>query len=99
MVAGTLMDTGTSATLDIKYASPIPAPTPISPPMDVRTAASVRNCPRIDLFLAPSAFLRPISLVLSVTDTSIIFITPIPPTRSEILAIQRSCLLVAELSF
>ena len=29
----------------------------------------------------------PISLVLSVTETSIIFIIPIPPTRSEIAAI------------
>jgi hypothetical protein len=36
------------------------------------------------LFKAPIAFLIQISLVLSVTDTSIIFITPIPPTSKEI---------------
>ena len=33
--------------------------------------------------VAPSAFLVPISLVRSVIDTSIIFITPIPPTKRE----------------
>ena len=36
--------------------------------------------------LAPMDFLIPISLVLSVTDTSMIFIMPIPPTRSDINA-------------
>ena len=32
------------------------------------------------LWVAPNAFLNPISLVLSVTETSIMFITPMPPT-------------------
>jgi hypothetical protein len=41
----------------------------------------------MSLVFAPIAFLMPISLVLSVTDTSIIFITPIPPTKSDIAAI------------
>ncbi len=35
---------------------------------------------------APMAFLIPISLVLSVTETSIIFIMPIPPTNKDITA-------------
>ena len=39
------------------------------------------------LLEAPSALRRPISLVRSVTDTSIIFITPIPPTTRLIAAI------------
>jgi putative ABC transport system permease protein len=38
-------------------------------------------------FVAPTALLIPISRVLSVTETSIIFITPIPPTASDIPAI------------
>jgi hypothetical protein len=38
----------------------------------------------ISFFNAPIAFLIPISLVLSVTDTIMIFITPIPHTKSEI---------------
>ena len=36
---------------------------------------------------APIAILRPISLVLSFTETYIMFIIPIPPTIREILAI------------
>ena len=68
------------------------------PPKLVSTAASVKNWARILFFLAPIAFLRPISLVRSVTDTSIIFITPIPPTNKEILAIQINCLFVVALT-
>ena len=41
----------------------------------------------MELFGAPRAFLVPISLVRSVMDTSIIFITPIPPTKRAIPAI------------
>ena len=52
--------------------------------------ASVRNWSKISFFPAPMAFLIPISLVLSVTDTSIIFITQIHPTRSDIPAIHPS---------
>ena len=37
--------------------------------------------------MAPKAFLVPISLVRSEMDTNIMFITPIPPTKSEIPAI------------
>ena len=49
-------------------------------------ADSVRNWIRTSRVLAPSAFLIPISLVRSVTETSMIFIIPIPPTISEIAA-------------
>ena len=38
------------------------------------------------MVLAPKDFRMPISRVRSVTDTSIMFITPIPPTRSEMPA-------------
>ena len=41
----------------------------------------------MSLALAPIAFLKPISLVLSVTVVSIMFIMPIPPTSKEIPAI------------
>ena len=40
--------------------------------------------------VAPSALRRPISRIRSVTDTSMMFITPIPPTRSEMPAIPPS---------
>ena len=39
---------------------------------------------------APTAFLMPISWLRSATDTSIIFITPIPPTTREIAATSAS---------
>ena len=48
--------------------------------------ASIRNCIRISFLNAQRAFLMPISLVRSVTETSIIFITPMPPTISDIAA-------------
>ena len=64
-----------------------PSTIPMATPTRQSTIASVMNCRRIEPFVAPNAFLVPISLVLSVIDTSIMFITPIPPTRSEIPAI------------
>jgi len=48
---------------------------------------SIKNCIKISVFVAQIAFLIQISLVLSITETSIIFITQIHPTRSEIVAI------------
>ena len=58
--------------------------------MPVKITASNKNCLKISRFAAPSAFLNPISRVLSVTATSIIFIMPIPPTTREIAAIETS---------
>ena len=74
---------GASVNRETSWARPMPAPTPMSPPRLVSTAASVRNCHKMRLFLAPMAFFRPISLVRSVTDTSMMFITPMPPPRGE----------------
>ena len=39
---------------------------------------------------APRALRRPISLIRSVTETSMMFITPIPPTSNEMIAIPPS---------
>jgi len=64
-----------------------PKAAPINPPSRLNNIASSRNWRRMSLPLAPTAILSPISLVLSVTDTSIIFIIPIPPTMSETPAI------------
>jgi hypothetical protein len=52
----------------------------------VRTTDSIKNCCKIMLSRAPIALRTPISCVLSDTDTSIIFITPIPHTSNEITA-------------
>ena len=94
-MAGTLMDTGICMIFEITCARITPLTTPMMPPRLVSTADSVRNCSKIRFFLAPMAFFRPISLVRSVTDTSMMFITPMPPTKREMLAIQISWLLVA----
>ena len=89
-IDGTLIAVGEPVTFPTTFDSPIPVITPIIPPILVSTEASVRNCPRIVFLRAPIAFFRPISLVRYVTETNMIFMTPIPPTRREILAIQIS---------
>ena len=49
-------------------------------------ADSERNCSIMEEVLAPRALRMPISRVLSVTETSMMFITPMPPTTREIAA-------------
>ena len=63
-----------------------PSAIPIRPPMELVTAASMTNCLKIVPFLAPRDFRTPIYLVRSVTDTSMIFMTPTPATRRDIPA-------------
>ena len=53
---------------------------PRTPPTAVRVMASVRNCQRMSRRLAPRALRTPISRVRSVTETSMMFMTPTPPT-------------------
>ena len=48
--------------------------------------ASIRNCRRMSRARAPTAMRRPISCVRSVTLTSMMFMMPTPPTKSEIAA-------------
>ena len=56
---------------------------PIKPANRQITTASIKNCPIMIRLVAPMAFLTPISLVRSFTETNIIFIIPIPPTTSD----------------
>ena len=58
-------------------------PKPIIPAKKHIVTASIRNCPSIIPLVAPIAYLTPISLVLSLTVTNIMFIIPIPPTIRE----------------
>ena len=60
--------------------------TPSAPPMRQTSTASMRNCLRMSPWRAPTAMRTPISCVRSVTDTSMMFITPMPPTTSEMTA-------------
>ncbi|MNV80060.1 hypothetical protein D3C71_1736400 [compost metagenome] len=51
------------------------------------STASIRNWRSMSLRRAPTAMRTPISDTRSETETSMMFITPMPPTRSEITAI------------
>ena len=81
---------GQWATLLTIQLAPQPIITPIIPPVILIRIASIRNWLRISIPRAPTDIRSPISRVRSVTDTYIIFIIPIPPTTSEIPAIQAS---------
>ena len=54
---------------------------PTTPPSDASTAASVRNWRCTSRSSAPTARRMPISRVRSVTDTSMMFMMPMPPTH------------------
>ncbi len=60
--------------------------------MLLKIQASIKNCINTLPRVAPNALRIPISRVRSVTDTSIMFITPIPPTSKEIAAIPPNTL-------
>src|SRR6185437_1805349 len=75
---------GNGDTAAMSFASPIPRPTPIAAPSVASAAASTRNCRRMSLRRAPSAFRMPISCVRSATATSMMFMITIAPTTSPI---------------
>ena len=52
----------------------------MTPPTALSVTASIRNCARMLLRFAPMALRTPISRVRSVTLTSMMFMTPMPPT-------------------
>ncbi len=56
----------------------------MTPPAPVSTTASVRNCQMTSRRRAPIALRTPISRVRCVTDISMMFITPTPPTSKPI---------------
>ena len=69
---------------------PSPSASPSAPPKTESTSASIRNCDTICARRAPMARRIPISRVRSVTYASMMFMIPMPPTRSEIPAIAPS---------
>src|SRR5439155_503517 len=64
--------------------APAPRSSPSTPPKTVSITASPRNWTCTALSEAPTASRIPISRVRSVTETSITFITPMPPTTRAI---------------
>ena len=58
----------------------VPTATPTEQPSSDSISASSRNCRRIAARGAPIAMRMPISRVRSVTETSMMFMMPMPPT-------------------
>ena len=67
---------------------------PIRPPSADSTTASIRNCSSTSRSSAPMARRRPISRVRSVTLTSMMFITPMPPTSRLTAATAPSSMVI-----
>jgi hypothetical protein len=67
-----------------------PSTMPISPPVSDTVTASIRNRARISRRRAPTARRSPISRVRSVTETSLMFMMPMPPTTRKTDAIAAS---------
>ena len=60
------------------------------PPNSLKKTASVKNWVRISRRVAPMALRMPISLIRSETETSIIFIIPIPATTNAITLTEKA---------
>src|SRR6266508_57627 len=84
------MAAGTGEKRPTSAAPPIPSRIPTTPPLTVRATASSRNWRNTSRVRAPTALRSPISRVRSDTLTSMMFITPTPPTSREMPAIEAS---------
>jgi len=77
---------GSGETQETSLAASTPKKTPRAPPITEIVEDSMRNWRRMSPRRAPSALRTPISRVLSVTETSMMFMMTMPPTTSEIEA-------------
>ena len=68
----------------------MPRQMPRMPPITDSVTDSIKNCRRMLTLLAPTAMRMPISRVRSVTETSMMFMMPMPPTTSEMTAMEAS---------
>src|SRR5712692_3032714 len=79
------MALGSGVNQETILASNRPPVTPQAPPTTAMVADSIRNCMRMSARRAPMDFRRPISLVRSLTETSMMFMITIPPTSISLL--------------
>ena len=77
----------------ISLANTTPRTIPMNPPGNTDQGCFGQELGDISRCVAPVARLTPISRMRSITDASIMFIMPIPPTMSEILAITPNTIL------
>ena len=78
---------------------PAAAKSPSRPPSAQSSEDSMRNWRSTCLRRAPSAFRSPISNVRSVTETSMMFITTMPPTTSAIRVIGVTTIAMAPVNW
>ena len=83
---------------DIPSARPKPSAMPMPPPIRLSAIASTRNCSSTSRPFAPIAMRRPISRVRSVTDTSMMFMIPMPPTISDTPAMPASSVVIVPIA-
>jgi hypothetical protein len=86
MIAGIEGNVGQRKSALIATDIPRPSKIPTAPPATHNTIASTKNCRNTSLARAPIAIRIPISLVRSVTEASMMFMMPTPPSTSEISA-------------
>lgn len=86
MIAGIEGNVGQCKSALIATDTPRPSKIPTAPPATHNAIASTKNCLNTSRARAPIAIRIPISCVRSVTDTSMMFMMPTPPTTSEISA-------------
>src|ERR1039457_2884225 len=94
MIAPIEAAVGQCRTDEMTYELVRPSIIPIVPPSRQITTASVRNWRRMSPGSAPTAIRRPISRVRSVTETSMMFMMPTPPTTREIIATHKSSFVI-----
>ncbi|MCG3163443.1 MAG: hypothetical protein JMDDDDMK_04870 [Acidobacteria bacterium] len=97
MIAMKDMSVGQPSIAGIRSEMVMPSRIPIMPPVRLSTMDSIRNCVRTADERAPIAMRMPISRVRSVTDTSMMFMMPMPPTSSETLAMLPSRMVIMRL--
>src|SRR6266496_1463672 len=89
---------GQPSELEMTWELKTPTPIPKTPPKTARTTASVRNWNWISPPVAPTDIRMPISRVRSVTDTSMMLITPMPPTIRLTKAMLPSSIVMTRLA-
>ncbi len=88
--------TGQWASSLIIHVAIAPVIMPSMPPVTDIMTASMRNCVMMSRPVAPILIRRPISRVRSVTLTIMMFMMPMPPTRSDMPATQASSTVIIE---
>src|SRR6266571_3940819 len=97
--AGAERSVGHCARCAMSRVAAMPRTMPAAPPTRLSAVSSTRNWNRMCPLRAPTASRTPISRVRSVTETSMMFMMPMPPTRSDTEATLRRRFIITTLAF